>query len=60
MSLGPKGRAKRPRDPNQLAKRVVDLATMDENELTELRKKVVAEKKRAKPPAPYKPGKRSS
>jgi len=31
-----------PRDPNQLAKRIVDLATMDEAERAEVRKKVAA------------------
>jgi 1,2-phenylacetyl-CoA epoxidase PaaB subunit len=49
---------KRPRDLNQWAKRVVDIATMDEDERAALQKKLAAKtKKSAKP---YKPGKRSS
>ena len=35
----PKG-LKRPRDPNQLAKLVVDLATMDEDERRELQERL--------------------
>lgn len=37
---------KRPRDPNQLAKSVVDLATMDEAELRALREKRATERSR--------------
>jgi len=33
-------RKKRPRDPNQLAKRIVDLATMDEGDRATLQAKV--------------------
>lgn len=44
---------KKPRDANQLAKSVVDQATMDEKELAELRKKLESDKD-------YRPGKRGS
>ncbi len=36
---------KRPRDPSQLAKRVVDLATMDDAERAEVQKQVAAKKR---------------
>ena len=42
---------KRPRDPNQLAKRIVDLATMDEEGLRALREGTVK-----KPKAPSSTG----
>ena len=50
---------KRPRDVNQWAKRMVDLATMDEAELAALKEK----RKREAPPGkhqPQTPGKRGS
>ncbi len=40
---------KRPRDTSQLAKMVVDLATMDANELAAARKSTTKPKKKAKP-----------
>jgi hypothetical protein len=51
---------KRPRDMNQWAKNMVDLATMDETELAVLRKRLADDKKSAKPKKTHKPGKRAS
>jgi hypothetical protein len=49
---------KRPRDLNQWAKRMVDLATMDEHELATLRERLA---KKEKPKRPrQRPGKRTS
>ena len=53
----PEKHPKRPRDLNQWAKQMVDVATMDETELAALKKKLAAE---AKPKKGQKPGKRSS
>jgi hypothetical protein len=53
----PENRSKRPRDPNQWAKRMVDLATMDEAELAKLREKQF---KRGKAKKSHTPGKRGS
>lgn len=50
---------KRPRDPNQLAKEIIDLATMDEAELLALRKEAQS-KKPDQPKRHYTPGKRGS
>jgi hypothetical protein len=50
---------KRPRDPAQLAKFVVDLATMDEAGRTALERKLSNKKKRTKLKS-YTPGKRGS
>ncbi len=50
---------KRPRDPNQLAKEIIDLATMDETELAALRKDAQT-KKPDEPKRHYTPGKRGS
>jgi hypothetical protein len=56
MPLEPK-HPKRPRDLNQWAKRVVDLATMDDKERKELQK---PSPKKASKTRPQKPGKRAS
>jgi hypothetical protein len=49
----------RQRDTNQWAKQMVDMATMDDKELADLKKKYPA-KKPPKPKSGYKPGKRAS
>ena len=52
---------KRPRDPNQLAKHVVDLATMDESERTALSEKKKDSRFSKKSPVDtHNPGKRGS
>ena len=50
-SGGDRSARKRPRDTNQLAKRVVDLATMDDAERAECQKKAAANKTPKKQPS---------
>jgi len=52
----PKKRPRRPKDPNQLAKMMIDLATMDEVELKAHQAKQAA-KKRARSTRRQRPGK---
>jgi len=50
---------KRPRDLNQWAKRMVDMATMDEEELAKLRADLAKQKPDNKGEKPQMPGKRA-